>query len=166
MSIRQSRRRLALALSAAGLAVAFVASGCGASSKDSSTSSGAREPAAPAADGKNNNDAPMDAGAGGTAKREGGTAAPAQAPGKEVPDTRSIIYTGTITVRVTKVDEAALRASAAATGAGGFVGGDERSSVGDHANAKLILRVPADKFTNVLNSLHDLGTEESRSVST
>jgi hypothetical protein len=83
-----------------------------------------------------------------------------------VPETRSIIYTGTITVRVTKVDEAALRASAAATGAGGFVGGDERTSTSSRANAKLVLRVPADKFTDVLNTLHDLGKEESRSVST
>jgi hypothetical protein len=164
MSILKSRRRLGLAMTAAGLAVAFVASGCGASSNDSSAPTSAREAGTPADGG--NAGAPLDTGAGGTAPNQANTAGPAQAPGQDVPETRSIIYTGTITVRVAKVDEAALKASAAATGAGGFVGGDERSSNSSRANAKLILRVPADKFSDVLNTLHDLGTEESRSVST
>lgn len=165
MSIRQPRRRLALAMSAAGLAVAFLASGCGGASSDSGSTSSARDNA-PAAAGGKNEAAPQDAGAGGAPNKEAATPGPAQAPNQQVPEQRSIIYTGTITVRVTKVDEAALRASAAATGSGGFVGGDERTSSGNHANAKLILRVPADKFTDVLNTLHDLGQEESRSVST
>src|SRR5689334_22347669 len=105
MSIRRTLAALALVL---------VAAGCSAGSKDnvatSSAAGNAKVAAPPTAGG------PADAGAGNPAAEE-----------HYVPDQRSIIYTATITVRVTKVDEAATRASASATGAGGFVGGDERS---------------------------------------
>ncbi|HEX8629878.1 MAG TPA: DUF4349 domain-containing protein, partial [Catenuloplanes sp.] len=53
---------------------------------------------------------------------------PVKAPTDLRVDQRAIIYTGTITVRVTNVDEAAAKATAIATGAGGFVGADKRTS--------------------------------------
>src|SRR5262249_39041300 len=66
------------------------------------------------------------------------------------------------------VDDAALKVSAAAEQAGGFVGSEDRDSEGDSAGAKMTLRVPSAKFSGVLNSLRALvgGSELSRQVST
>jgi hypothetical protein len=77
---------------------------------------------------------------------------------------RSIRYTGTITVEVESVVQAADEASALVIGLGGFVAGDNRSIEEDRAQATLILRVPAQRFTAVLDDLADLGTERSRQV--
>jgi hypothetical protein len=101
--------------------------------------------------------------AGGTAKDQ-----VAESPDLAV-DQRSIIYTGSITVRVKDVNAAATQASAAATVAGGFVGGDERHSGADSDgtdSASVILRVPAEKFTAMVQQLAGLGTEEQRQTST
>jgi Domain of unknown function (DUF4349) len=149
------------------LVATFALAGCGGSQQDSGASTGSNAKApAPAVGGAG--DAPLDkegAGAGPPAQQNG--QAPAQVP-DNLPDTRSIIYTGTISLRVPKVDDAALKVSAAAEQAGGFVGGEDRSSESGNATAKLTLRVPAAKFTGVLNSLRALvgGTELSRQVST
>ena len=92
----------------------------------------------------------------------------AKAPDLSV-DQRSIIYTGSITVRVKDVNVAAAQASSFATGAGGFIGGDERHSGSSSAgtdNASIILRVPADRFTAVVQQLAGLGAEQQRQTST
>ncbi|HET9519174.1 MAG TPA: DUF4349 domain-containing protein, partial [Actinoplanes sp.] len=91
----------------------------------------------------------------------------AKAPDLSV-DQRAIIYTGSITVRVDNVNEAAAKATAIAAGAGGFVGGDKRSSSGDDgpADATLELRVPAARFASVVDQLARLGKEEQRAVGT
>ncbi|WP_229399812.1 DUF4349 domain-containing protein [Micromonospora okii] len=82
-------------------------------------------------------------------------------------DQRSIVYTGTMRVRVDEVDAAAASAVAVATGAGGFVGGDERrSSSSADARAELELRVPAARFAPVLEELAKLGRQELRSIRT
>jgi hypothetical protein len=81
-------------------------------------------------------------------------------------DQRAIIYTGTITVRVDDVDAAAAQAAAIATGAGGFVGGDNRRSDPEHAEATLQLRVPADRFHPAVDDLARLGEELRRDVKT
>ncbi len=161
MSIRRTRWWLASVLVAT-----FALAGCGGSQHDSAASSGSNAKAPAAAGGAA--DAPLDkegAGAGPPAQQNG--QAPAQVP-DNLPDTRSIIYTGTISLRVPKVDDAALKVSAAAEQAGGFVGGEDRSSESGDASAKMTLRVPAAKFSGVLNSLRALvgGTELSRQVST
>jgi hypothetical protein len=130
--------------------------GCTAGGSDDSaqsTSAGApgmAEPAAPA---------------GGNAAVPEGKDQAAQAPDLSV-DQRAIVYTGSITVRVENVNAAAARAVGFATAAGGFVGQDNRTS-GDGADqASLTLRVPAEKFTAVVDQLAGLGTEESRGLST
>jgi hypothetical protein len=64
------------------------------------------------------------------------------------------------------VNQAAAKVTAIATGAGGFVGGDKRSSGSGAAEASLELRVPADKFSGVVDQLAGLGTEEQRGIST
>jgi hypothetical protein len=94
-----------------------------------------------------------------------GTATEAKAPDLRV-DQRSIIYQGSITVRVDDVNQAAAKATAIATGAGGFVGGDKRNSGSGAADATLELRVPADKFGTVVDQLAGLGREEQRGIST
>jgi hypothetical protein len=163
-SIRSTRWRLVLAASAAGLAVVFVAAGCGASDNGTTAGSKVATPADKAGAGT-----ALDAGGGANAstpKQQNG-AAPAQVPDKLPPDSRSIVYTGTITVRVRgAVDIAATQAAAWATGAGGFVGSEDRGSDASRSQAKLTLRVPSAKFSEVLKALHGLGDEESRSLST
>ncbi|MBN1171391.1 MAG: DUF4349 domain-containing protein [Micromonosporaceae bacterium] len=91
--------------------------------------------------------------------------APAEAPA-DVPTTqRSIIYTGSITIRVPNVNEAATKAMAIATGAGGVIGSDERTIDERRSQATLSLRIPAQRFTEVLNALPGaLGEEERRDI--
>ncbi|MFC3113919.1 DUF4349 domain-containing protein, partial [Rodentibacter caecimuris] len=96
----------------------------------------------------------------GTADRGGPAAADtaAKAPNLQV-DQRSIIYTGSITLRVKDVNQDAARVLAIASGAGGFVGSDKRSSgdTTDAAEATIELRVPADKFQSVVDQIAGLG---------
>ncbi|UQU65595.1 DUF4349 domain-containing protein [Couchioplanes caeruleus] len=155
------RTRVRTAVCAAGLVAALALPACSsdrAGDKASSTSGGGpgiSEQRAPA---------------------EGGAAAPAQQQGKDTGakapdlgvDQRSIIYTGSITVRVDDVNTAAARATGIATAAGGFVGGDKRNSNGDQgsSDATLTLRVPAEKFTSVVDQLAAIGTEEQRGINT
>jgi hypothetical protein len=96
-------------------------------------------------------------------------APPAQQP--DVPaqfsiDSRSMIFTGTVTVRVTDVERAAADASSLATAAGGFVGGDDRTSAKNRSQAKMTLRVPSARFYSTVDSIARLGKEESRQLST
>lgn len=103
-----------------------------------------------------------------------GEDAPGQQPddggaaGGAIVDIRSIIYTGAITVRVADVDRAATEATALAERLGGFVGGDHRTAAADadQAQARLVLRIPADEFTAAVDQLAALGAEESREVET
>ncbi|NBE81340.1 DUF4349 domain-containing protein [Micromonospora rubida] len=140
-------------LTAVGLAALLAVGGCGGlSGGDSSEDSAASAPekAAPAGA------APAEA---------GGAKAGAGAPDLRV-DQRSIIYTGNMRVRVDDVDAAARSAVTAVTAVGGFVGGDERNSTGDNARAELELRVPAARFTAVVEDLAKLGRQERRSIRT
>ncbi|EWM66012.1 hypothetical protein MCBG_03145 [Micromonospora sp. M42] len=81
-------------------------------------------------------------------------------------DQRSIIYTGTMQIRVDDVEAASREAVTAVTAAGGFVGGDRRSSRSAEARAVLTLRVPADKFAGVIDQLAGLGRQERREIRT
>jgi hypothetical protein len=153
MRIRDSRRR-GRALAAAGLLVVLGAGACSAGDSGSDNGGTAGQP---------------QAAAGGEAARD--QAAPEQAKsgagGADLRiDQRAIIYTGTLQVRVDDVERAAREASTVVTGAGGFVGGDQRNSDSADARAELILRVPADRFTKVLEALVDLGEQERREVRT
>ncbi|GIE27771.1 lipoprotein [Actinoplanes italicus] len=157
------RKRGIFAVSLVGLLLA----GCGADSYDQTSSGGApaaREPAQANAEG------------GGAAEQKNGAmadAAPAegkdttaQAPDLRI-DQRSIIYTGSITIRVDDVNAAAAKVTGIAAGSGGFVGGDERHSGGSGSDTATIkLRIPADKFTAVVDQLAGLGEEENRGINT
>jgi hypothetical protein len=149
---------------AAGLAaVALALAGCGGSQKDMSTTGSAPKSAGGAADAGAGNG--TDAG-GGAAKE---AAPPAAQQGVAVDlrvDQRSIVYTGSISVRVDDVERKASEAVSIATAAGGFVGGDKRTSSGGHSEATLTLRIPADKFSSAVDSIARLGTQENRDINT
>lgn len=153
--MRGSRRlRLAAGVGAVGLALTVAVGGCSAKGDSSGLTSGGVA-------GQPNAAAPGAA--------EGQPQGPAA--GKDVAadlriNQRSIIYTGSVTVRVDDVDGQAARAVSIATAAGGFVGGDQRSRDGSHSQATLQLRIPADRFTTVVAQLAELGDEERREIST
>ncbi|MDG6110216.1 DUF4349 domain-containing protein [Dactylosporangium aurantiacum] len=158
MSVRRTR----LFLTAAGAALLVAVSGCAADSKDSAAPSSAdRGAVAPGA-------VPAEGGAG-PAKEQQPNQNPGQDTGQKAPgnldvENRSIIYAGTMTVRVDDVDAAAARAISLATAAGGFVGGDNRRRDDRRSTGTLVLRIPAAKFTPTLEQLKELGDEEDRTV--
>jgi uncharacterized protein DUF4349 len=99
--------------------------------------------------------------------------APDQADGataKDSPDLsvdqRSIIYRGSMSVRVKDVTTAASQITGIAQVSGGFVGSDNRDRGSGNDTATMELRVPADKFAAVVDQLSKLGNEESRQIST
>jgi hypothetical protein len=149
------QRRLAAGIGLVGLAVMAALSGCSSGADSGGTS--ARDNAAQ----------PQGAGAAGAPEAQ------PPAAGKDVPadlriDQRSIIYTGSISIRVDDVDRAAARTVSIATTAGGFVGGDQRSrgeGLGQE-QATLQLRIPAARFTPVVDEIGDLGDEERREINT
>ncbi|MGN9805413.1 DUF4349 domain-containing protein [Micromonospora sp. L32] len=146
---RQTTRRRGRALAALGLAALLLA-GCGAADRSTSTGDSAAE-------------APAGGAPAGGAAEQG--KAGAGAPDLRV-DQRSIIYTGTMRVQVDDVEGAARRAVAAVVAAGGFVGGDNRRSVAADAEAELELRVPAAKFTALIDELATYGKQQRREVKT
>ncbi|MBY8871491.1 DUF4349 domain-containing protein [Micromonospora sp. PLK6-60] len=162
MDGRSGRRRAARAGLAAGL-VALLLGGCGAGASDEGNSGAADGAAVPA-------EAPARGDARAGAAPEVGGPAADQAKGGGAPDLRvdqrAIIYTGTMQVRVEDVDFAAGQAVSIATAAGGFVGGDQRQSRDTDTRAELQLRVPAEKFTRVVDQLAALGKQDSREVRT
>ncbi|MCU7726723.1 DUF4349 domain-containing protein [Actinoplanes sp. KI2] len=93
---------------------------------------------------------------------------PAQQSPNLAVDQRSIIYRGSSTVRVKdSVNAAAGQATGIAVTAGGFIGSDNRTTgEGGSDTATLTLRVPADKFTTVVDQLARLGKEEHREINT
>lgn len=77
---------------------------------------------------------------------------------------RSIIRTGSIDVEVHSVVDAFEQVRAIAAGAGGFVADSTFTGGGDNHAARLTLRVPADRFGDVVTQLRGLAVEV-RSIS-
>ncbi|MET7710096.1 DUF4349 domain-containing protein [Micromonospora sp. NPDC005413] len=162
MDERAVRRRGTL-LAATALVAALVLTGCGAGDSGSRDSAGSAADAPAANGGGADRDtavgAPEAAGAG--APQEGKAAAPDLRI-----DQRAIIYTGSMRVQVDDVDAAAREVTALVTRAGGFIGGDQRRSAEADAVAELQLRVPAAKFTGVVDEVAKLGRQQSREINT
>ncbi|MFI8201467.1 DUF4349 domain-containing protein [Streptomyces sp. NPDC085937] len=76
-----------------------------------------------------------------------------------------VIRTASLTVRVKDVPKALDEARAAATDAGGYVGDENthRDAVGDE-HTRVVLRVPADAYEEVLTGLEGTGTLVERSA--
>ncbi|MEU7586952.1 DUF4349 domain-containing protein [Micromonospora sp. NPDC049230] len=158
-------RRRGTLLAATALAAALVLTGCGAGD-DGSTGTAADAPAKGDAAKRDNAVAAPEAAAdpqkgGAGAPQEGGTGAADLRV-----DQRAIIYTGSMRVQVDDVDAEARAVSALVTRAGGFVGGDQRRSADADAVAELELRVPAAKFTEVVDEIAKRGSQQSREIST
>lgn len=151
---------------AAALMVPLALAGCGGDedSGDGDSAGFSQEEPAPAEqadEGGTRGDAEADAGAPGGTQDESGTG------GEALIDPRSIIYRGSIAVRVNDVDRAAADATALAERYGGFVGGDRRTAAPDEpAQATMVLRIPSEQFTAAVNELGELGDEESREIQT
>ncbi|MGN9807921.1 DUF4349 domain-containing protein [Micromonospora sp. BQ11] len=156
------RRRRGALLAAAGLAAVLALGGCSGSGGDeAATNDSAAGGSAgnPELFGDRAGEAPAGAGQPADQKPVAG------APDLRV-DQRSIVYTGSMRVQVRNVDQAARDAITLATAAGGFVGGDQRRSAGGDATADLTLRVPAAKFTGVVDELAKLGTRQQQEINT
>src|SRR2546430_3107962 len=151
---RQTRmRRTTAVLISLGVALTAGLAGCGQAT--SRTSAGNAAPAlAPGQDNAKPEDGKVAAGA-----VAGKPAAPV------VATQRSIVYRGSITVRVSDVNAKAAELTSLAIGAGGLIGGDERQMDAGRSVATLTLRIPAAQFTSTLNDIGKLGTEQSRKVS-
>jgi hypothetical protein len=156
-----SRRRTAVFISL-GLALTAALAGCGSATRNASSSS-AGGGAAPAAAPNENLKAGGVAQDGAVAK--GGGPAPAKPDLPNASAGRSIIYNGSITVRVDNVTTKAAQLTSLAIGAGGLVSGDERTMDEGKSIATITLRIPAAQFTDVLNQIGKLGKEENRRVS-
>ncbi|MBB5870396.1 hypothetical protein F4553_003775 [Allocatelliglobosispora scoriae] len=147
----------------AALAVALLA-GCGSSNDGKAPMSGGRDTAA---------EAPAPA-AGGDAKGfsydtdAGGEngAKPQEGQVKTALGDRSIVYTGSLTVRVTDVEVSSAKAATIATTAGGFVGSEKRIHTAPDSQAFVTLRIPSAKFQSVVTDLAALGTELNREIAT
>ncbi|MET8044220.1 DUF4349 domain-containing protein [Micromonospora sp. NPDC005215] len=160
-------RRRGRLLAVTALAAALALSGCGAGDSGS-TDTAADAPAANGDAARDNAAAAPEAAKAGE-PQQGGAGAPQEA-GTGAPDLRvdqrAIIYTGSMRVQVDDVDAAAREVSALATRSGGFIGGDQRRSAGADAVAELQLRVPAAKFTDVVDEIAKRGSQQSREIST
>lgn len=162
------RRRTGVLLFTLGIAATATLAGC--SSASHNASSGGAAPAAPVQDNARAED--LKAAPPGAVPAQGGAAqAPGGAPaGKPnlpaATGQRSVIYTGSITVRVDNVNAKAAQLTSLTVVAGGLIGGDERRMNDGKSTATLTLRIPAAKFTETLDEIGKLGTEQNRKVST
>ncbi|MGC4809372.1 DUF4349 domain-containing protein [Micromonospora sp. DT228] len=150
-------------LAVTALAAALVLTGCGAD--DSGTADKAVAPAVAHGDAAQRDNAAAAPEVAGEPQKGGAGQAGTGAPDLRV-DQRAIIYTGSMRVQVDDVDGEAREVSALVTRSGGFIGGDQRRSAGADAVAELQLRVPAEKFTAVVDEIAKRGSQQSREIST
>ncbi|WP_416901145.1 DUF4349 domain-containing protein [Micromonospora echinospora] len=164
--VDNGRRRWGVPLVALGLVALVAVGGCSAdrgSDSERAASDNAAGAPAPAAPEAGRDGAGSDAGRDGA----GSDAAPGGAGGVDLRvDQRAIVYTGSVRVQVDDVDRAAQDTVALVTAAGGFVGGDERRGVDENARAQLELRVPAARFTGVVDGIAKLGEQQWREIRT
>lgn len=160
---RRIRRTAALVGVLLGLVVLTACSGA----RDTGATSGAVAPDLGQVD--------RDVAAGEDAVAGGGGSAPDEAPpGGDLPEnappagttlTEQIVRTGDVSVRVDDITSAANRITALLDSAGGDIGSDQRYGDAADGSADLVLRIPPDKFFDLLEAISDLGEELSRSVS-
>ncbi|MGW0905515.1 DUF4349 domain-containing protein [Streptomyces sp. NPDC002853] len=145
-----SRHRTVQALSALLLAVALALTGCtagGDSGGDSDKAAGSA--AQEGADAAGNRDSK---GVGGGQADKSGKKKPPELTGTH------IIRTATLTVRVKDVPKALDEARAVAVDAGGVVGDETTDRDGrGHERSRVVLRVPQDRYDEVLTSLEGTG---------
>ncbi|MFH9980595.1 DUF4349 domain-containing protein [Streptomyces sp. NPDC017179] len=141
--------RPAHALAGLLLATALSLTGCGAS--DSADSSAKSAEGASAADQRGAADSASDGGGGGPASGARATVPPRIA-------TNHIIRTASLTVQVKDVPKALDTARTTTENAGGYVGDESTSRDEDgHERTRVVLRVPVDRYDEVLSGLEGTG---------
>lgn len=85
-------------------------------------------------------------------------------PSSAIPGVRQIIRTAHVNLAVDNFDAAARRLVAIAEGAGGFVTSSSSSQSGEKPEGTFVLRVPASRFSAVLEEIERMGTVEVRRV--
>ncbi|MEU3934785.1 DUF4349 domain-containing protein [Streptomyces sp. NPDC029044] len=156
MRTRRSVRRPAPALAALLLAAALAVTGCSAGDDSGGSGSAAdRGVAAPQADGK--------AGAREAAPEGAGSGARATAPPKVTAS--HIIRTASLTVQVEDVPKALEQARTGIENAGGYVGNETTTRDAEgHERTRVVLRVPVEKYEEVLAELEGTGKLLDRSA--
>ncbi|WP_371575906.1 DUF4349 domain-containing protein [Streptomyces sp. NBC_01314] len=150
--VRRSRRP-AGALAALFLAAALALTGCGAGSADDGAS-GSKAGSDSKADTSAEQEGALYGENGNTSDRSGGKAA--DAPPRIAPS--NIIRTATLTVRVKDVPKALDETRTTVENVGGFVGSESTTRDGkDRERTRVVLRVPADKYDEVLTELEGTG---------
>ncbi|MCF0077154.1 DUF4349 domain-containing protein [Streptomyces lomondensis] len=160
MRTRRSVRRPAPALAALLLAAALALTGCSAGGEDSAGSAAAdRGFAGPEADkGSGAQEA-----APGRAGSGAGSGSRATAPPKLTAS--HIIRTASLTVQVKDVPKALAEARAGTENAGGYVGNETTTRDGEgRERTRVVLRVPVDKYDEVLADLEGTGRLLDRSA--
>ncbi|MGK5694763.1 DUF4349 domain-containing protein [Streptomyces sp. URMC 128] len=156
MRTRRSARHPVPALTALLLAAALALTGCSGAGEDSAGSTAAdRGAAAPQSDAK--------AGANEAAPGGAGSGARATAPPK-LP-TSHIIRTASLTVQVKDVPKALEEARTSTENAGGYVGNETTTRDAEgHERTRVVLRVPVEKYDEVLTELEGAGKLLDRSA--
>lgn len=103
-------------------------------------------------------------GSGGAAVGDGGPTVPVVPVGLPVQAGRSIVATAELEVEVDDVEDAARRAADAAVVAGGFLA--EQDAVASQRSATLVLRVPTERYDEVLDASVALGEVIAQRVDT
>ena len=70
-----------------------------------------------------------------------------------------IVRTGQLDLQVADIEAAIRAAESAVTAVGGYVAGSQRSGDADQASASILLRIPAARWTETLDTLRKLGTK-------
>ncbi|MEJ7705612.1 MAG: DUF4349 domain-containing protein [Geodermatophilaceae bacterium] len=94
----------------------------------------------------------------------GGADLPENAPAGGAPLTEQIVRTGDLSVDVDDITAAANRITAVVDAAGGTIGRDQRYGEAKDGSADLVVRVPPERFDDLLETISALGEELSRSV--
>ncbi|MFC7842725.1 MULTISPECIES: DUF4349 domain-containing protein [unclassified Streptomyces] len=160
MRTRRPVRHSAPPLAALLLAAALALTGCSGAGDDSGSKSAADRGAAAQSDGK----APGDRAAGGEAGA-GGAANGARATAPPKLTGSAVIRTAELTVQVEDVPEALDRARTRTENAGGYVGNETTTrDARGRERTRVVLRVPAEKYDEVLTDLEGSGRLLERSA--
>jgi hypothetical protein len=85
-------------------------------------------------------------------------------PGSEPPFDRKVIRSGEIAVEVEKFDDAARRLLSIAEAAGGFIADSSYDESGGVPRGSFVVRVPANRFGEVVRQIEQLGTVQRRHI--
>ena len=80
--------------------------------------------------------------------------------------TRKVVSTATLRIEVRDVGRTTAEAGRLAVGAGGFVAGSEETGAPDERRARVTLKVPGDRFDELVGAVAALGEVRSKQVGT